>query len=245
MNAEIVVLPTQQAVAEALADRTAAALRTALEQKNRVTLCLTGGSTPVPAYRRLAEAEAIEWDRVHVFWGDERCVPPDHDESNYAMAARTLLGPAGVPETNVHKMPGKCPQAEGAAVYEQALEQFFGDDLWFDVLHLGMGDDGHTASLFPGTDALSVTDRRVTPGLAPPSAAVRERLTLTFPTLQRAGLCLMAVAGTAKRAAFSDVLDAYDGEVEGPPAARVRVEGDLIWLVDQELAQGLADENDD
>ena len=244
MNAEIVVLPTKQAVAEALADRTATALRAALDEKNRVTLCLTGGSTPVPAYRRLAEAEGIDWARVHVFWGDERCVPPDHEESNYGMAARTLLGPAGVPETNVHRMPGECPPEEGAAVYEQALEQFFGDDLWFDVLHLGMGDDGHTASLFPGTDALGVTDRRVTPGLAPPSAAVRQRLTLTFPTLGRAGLCLLAAAGAGKRDAFSEVLDAYDGDADGPPVARVRIEGDLVWLVDQDMAQGLPADED-
>lgn len=238
MNAEIVVLPSKQAVAEALADRTATALRAALDAKSRVTLCLTGGSTPVPAYERLAAAEGIDWGRVHVFWGDERCVPPDDPDSNYAMAQRTLLAPAGVPDTNVHKMPGDCPPDEGATVYEQALEQFFGDDLWFDVLHLGMGDDGHTASLFPETDALDVTDRRVVPNVSPPSSPIRNRLSLTFPALSKAGLCLIAAAGPGKRDAFSDVLDAYDGEAEGPPAARVEVEGDLIWLVDADLAQG-------
>lgn len=243
MTVETVVLPTKQAVAEALADRTATALRAALAEKNRVTLCLTGGSTPEPAYARLAEAQGIEWDRVHVFWGDERSVPPDHPESNYAMAARTLLDPAGVPRSNVHKMPGQCPPAEGARVYEQALEQFFGDDLWFDVLHLGMGADGHTASLFPGTDALGVVDRRVTVGEAPPDAAVRQRLTLTLPTLGRAGLCLVAAAGAGKREAFSAVLDAYDGEAPGPPIARVRPEGEMVWLVDRDLAQGLADDD--
>jgi len=242
MPAEIVVLPSKDAVAEALADRTAAALRAALAAKPRVTLCLTGGSTPEPAYRRLALAEGVEWGRVHMFWGDERCVPPDHPESNYAMAARTLLEPAGIPESNIHKMPGGCPPDEGAAVYEQALEQFFGRTLWFDVLHLGMGDDGHTASLFPGTDALDEDERRVTIGHAPPSAAVRDRLTLTFPALRHAGLCLIAAAGGDKRDAFTAVLDAYDGDAEGPPAARVEVEGDLIWLVDRDLAQGLADD---
>lgn len=242
MPAEIVVLPTKAAVAEALADRTATALRAALEREKRVTLCLTGGSTPVPAYERLSQAEGIDWDRVHVFWGDERSVPPDHAESNYGMAARTLLGPAGVPESNIHKMPGGCPPAEGAAIYEQALEQFFGDDLRFDVLHLGMGDDGHTASLFPGTAALDETARRVTVGQAPPSAAIRDRLTLTFPALAHADLCLIAAAGSSKRDAFSDVLDAYDGEHIGPPAARVSVTGDLVWLVDQALAQGIADD---
>ena len=242
MNAEIVVLPNAAAVAEALADRTATALRAALAGEPRATLCLTGGSTPVPAYARLAEAEGIDWDRVHVFWGDERSVPPDHDQSNYAMAARTLLGPAGVPDSNIHKMPGDCPPDKGSAVYEQALAQFFGDELRFDVLHLGMGDDGHTASLFPGTDALDVTDRRVTPGLAPPDAAVRDRVTLTFPTLAHASLCLIAAAGAGKREAFAEVLDAYDGEADGPPIARVEVEGDLVWLVDRALAQGIHDD---
>jgi 6-phosphogluconolactonase len=245
MNAEVVVLPSPAAVAEALADRTAAALRAALAQKPRVTLCLTGGSTPVPAYERLAGAE-VEWDRVHVFWGDERSVPPDHDESNYAMAARTLLRPAGVPDSNVHRMPGECPPEEGSAVYEQALAQFFGDDLWFDVLHLGMGGDGHTASLFPGSPALDERDRRVVPAQSPPSAAVRDRLSLTLPALHRAGLCLVAAAGEAKREAFGRVLDAYDGDAPGPdapPAARVSAEGDLVWLVDRALAQGLLDDD--
>ncbi|MGB3542368.1 6-phosphogluconolactonase [Rubrivirga sp.] len=240
MPAEIVVLPSKQAVAEALADRTAAALRAALEGEPRVTLCLTGGSTPVPAYERLATAEGIAWDRVHVFWGDERCVPPDHDESNYAMARRTLLEPAGIPDSNVHKMPGDCPPDEGSAVYEQALEQFFGDDLRFHVLHLGMGDDGHTASLFPGTGALEVDDRRVTTGTAPPSAAITDRLTLTYPTLAKADLCLVAAAGSGKREAFSSVLEAYDGDGDGPPVARVEVDGTMVWLVDREMAQGIA-----
>ncbi len=243
MNAEIVVLPTKTAVSEALADRTAAALRAALAREPRVTLCLTGGSTPVLAYERLAAAEGIEWDRIHVFWGDERSVPPDHPDSNYAMAARTLLVPAGVPESNVHKMPGECAPEKGAKVYEQALEQFFGDELRFDVLHLGMGNDGHTASLFPGSPALDVVDRRVVPTEAPPSSPVRDRLSLTYPALAKARLCLIAAAGESKRDAFHAVLDAYDGEGAGPPAARVAPDGDLIWLVDRVLAQGIADDS--
>lgn len=243
MNAEIVVLPSPAAVAEALADRTAAALRTALAGEPRVTLCLTGGSTPAPAYERLARAEGIEWDRVHVFWGDERAVPPEDDRSNYRMALRTLLEPAGVPESNVHRMPGECPHDKGAIVYEQALEQFFGDDLWFDVLHLGMGDDGHTASLFPGAPELNETGRRVVATQSPPTSPVPDRISLTLPTLNRARLCLFAAAGESKRPAFGRVLDAYDGDGEGPPAARVQPEGDLVWLVDRPLAQGLLDDD--
>lgn len=242
MNAEIVVLPSPAAVAEALADRTARALRAALAGTPRVTLCLTGGSTPKPAYERLSGAEGIEWNRVHVFWSDERCVPPDDENSNYGMAKRTLLDPAGVPDSNVHRMPGECPPDEGAMVYEQALEQFFGDDLRFDVLHLGMGDDGHVASLFPGSPALDVTDRRVVHTTSPPGAAVDDRLSLTYPALASARLALVAAHGEGKRPAFADVLDAYDGEQDGPPIARVAPDGDLIWLVDRALSQGTADD---
>lgn len=250
MSAEIVVLPSARAVAEALADRTAAALRATLAGEPRATLCLTGGSTPVPAYERLAEAEGVDWDRVHVFWSDERCVAADHPESNAGMAYRTLLEPAGVPESNIHKMPGSCPPDEGSQIYEQALEQFFGDTMSFDVLHLGMGDDGHTASLFPGTQALNERERRVAIGQAPPGASIRDRLTLTFSALATAKLCLIAATGAHKRDAFSAALDAYDnlpperpgGEQTGPPIAQVSATSALIWLVDRDLAQGLADQ---
>ena len=245
MNAEIVVLPSPAAVAEALADRTATALRAALAAEPRVTLCLTGGSTPAPAYERLSGAEGVEWDRVHVFWSDERCVPPGHADSNYAMAKRTLLDPAGVPDSNVHRMPGECPPDEGAVVYEQALEQFFGDRLRFDVLHLGMGDDGHVASLFPGSPALGEAGRRVVHTQSPEGTAVRDRLSLTYPALDAARLCLVAAHGEKKRPAFTDVLDAYDGEQDGPPIARVAPAGDLVWLVDRALSQGIADDDAD
>ncbi len=237
---EIVVLPSPTAVAEALADRTATALRAALGASPRVTLCLTGGSTPEPAYRRLAVADGIDWGRVHLFWGDERCVPFDHPESNFGMAQRTLIDPAGVPESNWHRMPAECPPDEGAAIYEQALEQFFGDEMAFDVLHLGMGADGHTASLFPGKAARIENSRRVATAQAPPSAAVRDRLTLTLPALETACLCLVAATGEAKRDAFQRVLDAYDDgdDTDTPPASRVRPDGPLVWLVDRAIAQG-------
>ena len=242
MPAEIVVLPSPAAVAEALADRTATALRATLAGEPRATLCLTGGSTPPPAYERLARAD-VDWDRVHVFWGDERCVPPDHADSNYAMARRTLLDPAGVPDSNVHRMPGECPPDEGAVVYEQALEQFFGAELRLDVVHLGMGSDGHLASLFPGSRALAETGRRVVPTTAPEGMASPDRLTLTFPVLEGARLCLVAAHGTGKRDAFGAVLDAYDGEGEGPPIARLDPEGSLVWLVDRALSQGVLDDD--
>lgn len=235
---EIVVLPTARAVAEALADRTATALRAALAREPRVTLCLTGGSTPEPAYRRLAAADGLDWSRVHVFWSDERSVPPDDPASNYGMARRALLDPAGGHSPGIRCTLDSGTPAEGAVVYEQALVQFFGEELHFDVLHLGMGADGHIASLFPGSDALAEAKRRVRASEAPPGAPVRERLTLTLPALATADLTLVAVSGAAKRDAFQAVLAAYDEGAGGPPAARLQPAGPLVWLVDRDVAQG-------
>lgn len=238
MLPEIVVLPTASAVAEALADRTAAALRAVLDGEPRASLCLTGGSTPEPAYRRLAQAD-LDWDRVHVFWTDERCVPADHPDSNAGMAMRTLIEPAGLPESNVHRFRGELGGDDAAAEMERELELFFGDDgARFDVLHLGMGADGHVASLFPGSEAVRETDRRALSTVAPDGVAVSDRVTLTMPVLNAAQLALFAATGAGKRDAFSAVLHAGPGE--GPPAARVAPIGDLIWLVDRDLGDGLA-----
>ncbi|HEX8386029.1 MAG TPA: 6-phosphogluconolactonase, partial [Rubricoccaceae bacterium] len=114
----IVVLPTAAAVADRLADRTADEVRAVLAVRARAMVCLTGGSTPVAAYERLARAEGIEWDRVHVFWGDERAVPVDHPDSNAGMAQRTLIGPAGIPATNVRRIEGERGAAVAARRYE-------------------------------------------------------------------------------------------------------------------------------
>ena len=236
MSAEIVVLPTAAAVAEALADRTATALRAVLAGEPRATLCLTGGSTPEPAYRRLAAA-GLAWDRIHLFWTDERCVPLGHPDSNAGMAMRALIEPAGVPASNVHRFQGELGGAEAARAMEAELETFFGDDgARFDVLHLGMGSDGHVASLFPSRDALRETERRAVATEAPDGMAVADRATLTLPVLNAASLVLLAATGDGKRAAFSEVLDAEPGG--GPPAARLGPLGDLVWLVDRALAQG-------
>lgn len=234
----IVVLPTAAAVAERLAERTADEVRAVLAVRARAMICLTGGSTPVAAYERLARAEGIEWDRVHVFWGDERAVGPDSPESNAGMAQRTLVGPAGIPETNVHRIEGERGAAVAARRYESCLEEFFGNaKARFDVLHLGMGADGHVASLFPGSPALEERFRRVVATEAPAGAAVRDRISLTLPVLGRSAVALVAATGAAKR----DALAAVFGD-DPPPAGRVVPEnGELTWLLDRALADGIVE----
>ena len=242
MPPQIVVLDSPAAVADALASRTADALRAALASEPRASLCLTGGSTPAPAYRQLAGAPDIAWDRVHVFWGDDRAVGPDDDDSNYRLARETLLDAIDLPDENVHRIEGERGAEEAARHYEGELEVFFGDaPVRFDVLHLGMGSDGHTASLFPGSPALDETERRVVDTLAPPSSPVLHRISLTVPALSHAALTLVAAHGTGKREPFAEAVAAYDGAATaGPPVARVRPEGELVWLVDRALADGIA-----
>ncbi len=238
MDIDVQVYPHTLALAHAYAEATATGLRSALEGEPRATLCITGGSTPEAAYRLLAEAD-LPWNRIHIFWTDERMVPPDHEQSNYAMAKRTLLDASGVPESNIHRMQGELHPKEAAADYESVIHQFFGEDpVSFDVLHLGMGTDGHTASLFPGDPGLDEYERWAVPTRAPASAEIRQRLSLSFLALDTARLALVMVAGRKKAQAFADAIAAYESEtLAPPPVTRVRPSGDLVWMIDRELAQ--------
>lgn len=233
------VLPTPEAVAEALARRTETLLRSALAKSAIASLCLTGGSTPKPAYQRLRSAD-LDWSRVHVFWTDERLVPPDDEASNVSMARNALLN--AIPEAHIHAPQGDLSPEQAADAYETGLQQVFGEPPpSFDVLHLGMGEDGHTASLFPGGPELEVTDRWVTSSVAPSGSSERQRVSLTLPALNAARHVLVAAHGEAKRPAFLRVMDAYDANASGssrPPISNVSPDGPVIWLVDRMLAQG-------
>jgi 6-phosphogluconolactonase len=187
------------------------------------TIALSGGSTPKPVYERLAQT-AYPWHEVDVFFGDERCVPADHPDSNFGMADEALLSKV---DARVHSMVG-CD----AAAYENELVSVFGPGTpRFDLLLLGIGDDGHTCSLFPGSPALEVTDRLVVnvehPGMPPE----HPRLTLTYPVLNDSRVALFLVSGEGKREAVAKLL-AGD---ESVPAARVRSER-VIVLADPDAA---------
>lgn len=221
----------------ACADMIADALKPSA-QGEMVTLALSGGSTPRKMHEMLARKERINWSNVHVFWGDERTVPPDDAESNYRMARETLLDSVGLPDENIHRLKGELDPVEAATEYEDKLRSVFrllpGDVPRFDVIVLGMGADGHTASLFPGTDALSETDRLVVANHVPQLDTVR--LTFTFPVLNAARLVLFLVAGEDKADAAQQCML---GE-SAPPAGRVRpTDGDLHWLLDAKAAAGI------
>ena len=204
-------------------DVAAEAVRRFLALRPR-TLALAGGDTPREMYERLAR-EPYDWSQTEVFFGDERCVPPAHADSNYGMAHRALLSHVDAPR--VHRMPGESCDA---AAYERELRAVFGAGvLLFDLILLGMGEDGHTCSLFPGDAALDERERLVVRVERPDLP----RLTLTYPVLNAARVAMFLIAGAPKRDALRQLL--ADGDV---PAARVAAR-ETIVIADEAAAGGL------
>lgn len=199
---DIVVADSVATLVERAAESIRAIAADAIAERGRFRVALAGGSTPRALYPHLVTG--IDWTRTDVFFGDERAVPPDDPQSNYRMARETLLDRARVPEANVFRWQAESPDLDAAARdYEQALRAR-GAPPWIDLALLGLGPDGHTASLFPGTPALAVEDRLAV-AVEVPQLATR-RLTLTYPTLLGAKHVMFLVTGAEKRAALADVL---------------------------------------
>lgn len=209
--------------------------------RGRFAVALSGGSTPRALYSLLAAPEYTEeifWPQVHLFWGDERCVSPDHAESNYRMVRESLLSKIQIPGANVHRMAGEKEPHVAAAEYEEKLKDFFqltaGAFPRFDLIFLGMGEDGHTASLFPGSDALKEMKRLV---VAPYVEKLNAyRLTLTLPVLNHGAAVLFLITGAGKAAVVKEIL--RDGSDPSRfPAAQIRPsDGRLVWLMTEEAA---------
>lgn len=231
------VLPDPRAVAEATADRILAAAQAAIEQRGCFCVALSGGSTPRAVYPLLTappRVERVDWSHVEFFWGDERSVPPDDPESNFGVAYRMLVSRLpGVRPEAVHRMPADAPDRDAAArAYEREIARAVPAEEAlpaFDLIWLGMGADGHTASLFPGSEALGVYDRSVVPNWAPSLSTWR--MTFTFPLIDAAREVLFVVTGGDKAAAVRAV---RSGESD-LPAARVQAAA-VEWLLDRAAA---------
>jgi len=226
-------------LAEAAADLVVAAARDAA----RFSLVLAGGSTPQAAYRLLAvppRRAAIDWSRVEVFFGDERAVAPDSEGSNYRMARAALLDHVPVDESRVHRIRGELPPAEAAKLYDAEIRRVLEDSSSFTMVLLGMGDDGHTASLFPGSPALDEKSRLAAAAEGPPPH--RGRVTLTLPALCAARNVVFLVSGARKAARTAEALAQVRGDEPAVlPAARVRpADGELTWLLDRAAAAHLS-----
>jgi len=214
----------------------------AIQERGQFLIALNGGSPPAGTFQLLATEfrEKVDWDHVHVFWGDERCVPPGDPESSYGQAWDLLLRHVSIPESNIHRIEGELPPAEAAEEYSMILEKFALPPLeWprFDLVFLGMGEDGHTASLFPGSP-IEVSGP-VVPVNGHYQGRPAERVTLTPSVFNTARRVVFMVAGEKKAATLAEVLsDRYSPELL--PAQRIDPkDGKLIWLVDEDAASRL------
>lgn len=204
-----------------------------LAERGSCALALSGGNTPRRLFELLAEVKDIVWDDVHLFWVDERCVPPDHADSNFNMVHEALLSKISIPGENVHRMVVEDDSpSEAAASYEVQLKEFFGGELpVFDLALLGIGADGHTASLFPGDTALGERERWVVAVDGKHGIPAVPRVTLTFPVLNNARCAIFLVAGGDKKQVVDEILSDKDAAANKYPAALIRPQGGLIWFV--------------
>lgn len=233
---EIAILPDADAVALVAADIIAASSEAA---DNGFSIALAGGTTPRRLYEALASepyTSGIDWDKWSVWWGDERCVPPTDEMSNYALAAEALLNRVPIPAERVHRIHGEIGSRAAALAYESEIRDHFGTSMpQFDLILLGIGEDGHTASLFPGTQALQETPLAAVPGVA--STPPFDRVTLSLPAINAARRVVFVVAGRNKAHALRMVIAADQEDAQQPPAALVRpVSGAAQFVVDEAAA---------
>jgi 6-phosphogluconolactonase len=230
VSAALKVIRTKNFVADAT-DFVLEEARKAIAERNQFRIALSGGNTPAPVYARIAtEARDLPWDRIRFTFGDERCVPPDDPQSNFRMARENLFVPAAVPEKSIMRMRGEIDPQIAAQEYEQQLDAIAaerGDPIYqHDLILLGLGDDGHTASLFPGTAALEETARQVVANFVPKLSAWR--LTFAFPLINFARHILFLVGASKSPQLIERVLEG-DQQL---PAARVNPSaGDVTWII--------------
>ncbi|MFQ5709994.1 MAG: 6-phosphogluconolactonase, partial [bacterium] len=209
-----------------------------VRRQGSCNLTLAGGNTPRDVYVRLGLGtiqSQIKWDRVHLYWGDERTVPPDHPDSNYGMVKATLLSRIAIPDENVHRIRGEMAPREAAAEYAALLQEHFDNKPpRFDLVLLGLGGDGHTASLFPTSRALEEQNRWVKAVFVPKFNTWR--VTLTFPVLNNAREVIFLVAGSEKAKIVQRVLDCAQPTMEMPATLIRPHKGKLLWMLDAEAA---------
>jgi 6-phosphogluconolactonase len=238
MEKQIIVSPDRESLIDRALDLILERVKIALAERNSCSISLSGGSTPAPLYAALA-AQDLPWEKIHIFWGDERYVAPTHPDSNYGMTAKVWLDRVSLPAANIHPMPTDFPEpATAASIYEGELQTYFGvkpgEFPSFDIILLGMGDDGHTASLFPHTAALTIPDRLVTVG----DKDGQPRLTFTAPLINHSRCVIFLVSGANKQPALAAVF-APTGDAATYPSRLIQPAGELFWLLDAAAGEKL------
>ncbi len=237
MKTEVRRFPELSRLSKAAAEFIVDLINTTLEEKDSFSLVLSGGNTPRQLYEILAApplADRVPWSRVHLFWGDERCVAQDHPDSNFKMANAALISKVAIPADNVHRIAVESgTPSEVAQAYEQSLQRFFGgSSLNFDLVLLGMGKDGHTASLFPDDSVLHEQVKNVAAVNASAASPAVPRITITFPAINRAAYAMFLVSGEDKREVLQAIVSRTDPAGANYPAARVEPREKLIWFVE-------------
>ena len=244
MKPEVRCYPNLEVLSNAAAEFICTLAVECVNERGLFTIALSGGKTPKTLYENLARpfySTRMPWSHIHLFWGDERCVRPDHPESNFSMAFHALISKVPLPSQNVHRMPAEIePPEDAAEAYEGVLREFFGSPRKpgpipaFDLIVLGVGKDGHTASLFPRDQALEVEKRWVTAVRTPQGTPLVPRITLTLPVINRASYVLFMVSGSGKRELVRSILEEPDSAAQRYPVARVSPGGRVVWLIDEE-----------
>jgi 6-phosphogluconolactonase len=238
LRADLDIMKSHEEMCHRAAELFGSIAKESIEESGRFTVALAGGSTPAGLYIRLHAPPYeldVEWAKAHIFFSDERCVGPEDSSSNYRMAHEALLQRVYMDEeNNVHRIKGELGPDRAAEDYEAEIGKVLGDGMpRFDLVLLGIGADGHTASLFPGSSALVETKRPV----APVHETEMKRVTLTFPAINSAKNVIFMATGTSKAEVVAEVLE--EGNPRGLPSGLIRPEGRLLWLLDTRAASGL------
>ncbi len=234
---DIFVFDTPADVAKALADLFIRCGEGAIDARGRFAVSLSGGTTPKAAYELLATppyASMLDWNKVEIFFGDERCVPPGDAQSNYKMANDAFLSKVGIPAPNVHRIDGEADPVDAASAYRAEIVNELGEAPRFDLVMLGMGPDGHTASLFPGNDPLEADDMLARAVYS--TSHQQWRITLTPRVLNNARTIVFAAEGAGKAGVLKEVRDGADDATKFPSQIIAPHDGRLVWLVDRAAA---------
>lgn len=241
----VIVFDSTADLVDAAAEMVIGLLEQAVHKRGEAHLALSGGGTPRPVYERWAQpplSDAIPWGKIHIWWADERCVPAGDPESNYRLAAEAFLDKLPIPTDHIHRMPGELSPEDGAVAYAAELKKFAAShELWprFDACILGMGTDGHTASLFPGSINMGEVTRPTLGVSADYDGRPAERITLTPLVINAARTAIVLATGAGKASMLAQVFGSDDDPVRRP-IERIRpLDGDLVWCLDRPAAAHL------
>lgn len=246
MEPAIKIFDSPDKVAESLADLLVNLISSKIAEGGFFSIAISGGNTPGLLFLKLAEIErgSINWAKVHFFWVDERCVPPDDHESNFGMARKTLLDPLKIPVCNVHRMRGEDEPHREVLRYSEELREFLQEKnglLYFNAILLGLGEDGHTASIFPGNEDLFLSDDLCVRTIHPDTG--QSRITITGKLINNSENLIFMVTGKNKSGIIKEILEPVDKELRYPASFVRPYKGKLSWYIDSSAAELLAGES--